>query len=74
MHYSSPKSKKEKRNHNEYISSDDFIKFIKFLKRYNKDVDIMLEAKGKDLALVKLVYELKFKENYHFIDESSFTI
>ena len=74
MHYSSPKSKKEKRSHNEYISSDDFIKFIKFLKRYNKDVDIMLEAKGKDLALVKLVYELKFKENYHFIDESSFTI
>lgn len=74
MHYSSPKSKKEKRSHNEYINSNDFIKFITFLKKYNKDVDIMLEAKGKDLALVKLVYELKFKENYHFIDESSFTI
>ena len=74
MHYSSPKSKKEKRTHNEYINSDEFINFIAFLKRYDKDIDIMLEAKGKDFALVKLVYELKFKENYHFIDESSFTI
>ena len=74
MHYSSPKSKKEKRTHNEYINSDEFINFIAFLKRYDKDIDIMLEAKSKDLALVKLVYQLKFKENYHFIDESSFTI
>lgn len=74
MHFSSPKSKKEKRTHNEYINSDEFIKSIDFLRKYNKDIDIMLEAKGKDLALVKLVYELKFKENYHFIDESSFTI
>lgn len=74
MHFSSPKSKKEKRTHNEYINSDKFIKFIDLLRKYNKDIDIMLEAKGKDLALVKLVYELKFKENYNFIDESSFTI
>ena len=74
MHFSSPKSKKEKRSHNEYINCKDFINFIAFLKRYDKDIDIMLEAKAKDLALVKLVYELKFKENYNFIDESSFTI
>ena len=74
MHFSSPKNKKEKRSHNEYINSNDFINFIASLKRYDKDVDIMLEAKAKDLALVKLVYELKFKENYNFIDESSFTI
>lgn len=74
MHYSSPKSKKEKRSHNEYIYSEEFINFIDILKEYNIDTDIMLEAKGKDLALVKLVYELKYKENYKFIDESSFNI
>lgn len=74
MHYSSPKSKKEKRSHNDFINSNEFISFINFLKKYNKDIDIMLEAKEKDLALVKLVYELKYKENYTFIDESSFTI
>lgn len=74
MHYSSPKSKKEKRSHNEYIYSDEFINFIEIIKEYNIDTDIMLEAKGKDLALIKLVYELKYKEIYKFIDESSFNI
>jgi len=73
MHYSTPKSKKEKRSHNEYINTDEFIKFIELLKKYNKDTDIMLEAKGKDLALIKLVMELKYK-NYKFIDEFSFTL
>ena len=72
MHYSTPKSKKEKRSHNEYINTIEFIKFIEILKKYNNDTDIMLEAKGKDLALIKLVMELKYK-NYNFIDECSFT-
>lgn len=74
MHFSSPKNKKEYRSHNEYINSNDFIKFINILKKYNKDTDIMLEAKGKDLALIKLVHELKYKENYNFLDEFSFTL
>lgn len=74
MHYSSPKSKKEFRTHNDYINSLEFINFLNILKKYNINTDIMLEAKAKDLALVKLVYELKYKENYKFIDESSFII
>ena len=71
MHYSSPKSKKEFRTHNEFINSNEFINFLNILQKFNTDTDIMLEAKAKDLALIKLVYELKFKENYKFIDESS---
>ena len=74
MHFSTEKSKKEKRSHNEYINVLDFINFIDLLRNYNKDTDIMLEAKGKDLALIKLVMELKYQKNYNFIDESSFTI
>ena len=74
MHFSTPKSKKEKRSHNDFINSKDFIYFINLLKKYNIDTDIMLEAKGKDLALLKLVNELKYKENYKFTDESSFTL
>lgn len=73
MHFSSPKNKKEFRTHNEFINSEDFIKFINLIKIYNIDTDIMLEAKNKDLALIKLVFELKFKEKYNFLDESSFT-
>lgn len=74
MHFSSPKSKREFRNHNEYINVDDFIEFINILSKYNKDIDIMLEAKAKDEALFRLVRELKYKSNYKFIDETSFLI
>lgn len=76
FHFSSPKSnlKKEFRSHHDYINSDDFIKFINMLKIYNKDVDIMLEAKAKDDALSRLVRELKYKTNYKFINETSFII
>lgn len=74
MHYSSPKSKKEFRAHNEYVNSNDFIIFLNKLKCYNIDTDIMIEAKAKDLALIKLMYELKYKQNYKFIDECSFNI
>ena len=56
------------------LYSDDFIKFINMLKIYNKDVDIMLEAKAKDDALSRLVRELKYKTNYEFINETSFII
>lgn len=76
FHFSSPKSKlkKEFRSHHDYINSDDFIKFINLLKPYNKDVDIMLEAKAKDDAISRLVRELKYKTKYKFIDETTFKI
>lgn len=76
FHFSTPKSKlkKEFRSHHDYINSDDFIKFINILEPYNKDIDIMLEAKAKDDAISRLVRELKYKTNYKFIDETSFII
>ena len=76
VHFSSPKnnSKKDFRSHNDYIDSDKFTTFLEILKKENKDVDIMLEAKAKDYALTKLVRELKYKTNYKFIDDSTFII
>lgn len=76
MHFSSPKSKlkKEYRSHNDYIDVKEFIKFINILKKENKDIDIMLEAKKKDEALFRLVRELKYQTNIKFLDETSFMI
>lgn len=74
IHFSSPKNKKEFRSHHEYIDSDEFIKFIEKIKFINRDFDIMIEAKGKDDALFKLVRELKYKTNYTFLDETTFKI
>ncbi len=62
MHYSSPKSKlkKEFRTHHDFINYEQFASFLNILKKYNKDVDIMLEAKAKDEALFRLIRQLKY--------------
>ncbi len=76
VHFSSPKNKTKKdyRSHNDYIVCDDFILFLEKVKKYNINLDIMLEAKEKDNALFKLVREIKYKTDYQFIDETSFYI
>ena len=76
MHFSSPKNKtkKEFRSHHDFINSDSFINFIELIKVYNKDIDIMIEAKAKDMALFKLTRELKYKTDYKFLDETTFIV
>lgn len=74
MHFSTPKNNKNIRTHNDYIDSDKFIEFLSILQKYNKDIDIMIEAKQKDMALFKLIRELKYKTNYKFIDETTFEL
>lgn len=76
MHFSSSKSKLKNdiRSHNDYINVDDFIKFIEIIKKYNKDVDIMIEAKKKDEALFRLIRQLKYKTDYQFIDDTTFEV
>lgn len=64
IHFSSPKDKKNKRSHNDYINVDDFINFIERIKFTKKDFDVMIEAKKKDEALFKLIRELKYKCDY----------
>ena len=76
MHFSSPKSKlkKEFRSHSDYINKECFIKFINILKKQDKDIDIMLEAKAKDDAVSRLARSLKYKTNYKFLDDTTFII
>lgn len=76
MHFSSPKSKlkKEFRSHSNYINKECFIKFINILKKQDKDIDIMLEAKAKDDAVSRLARCLKYETNYKFLDETTFII
>lgn len=76
MHISSAKNKTKKdfRSHNDYIMPSDFINLINLVKKYDTDIDIMIEAKAKDDALFRLVRQLKYKTDYNFIDETSFYI
>ena len=74
MHFSSPKSKlkKEFRSHSNYINKESFIEFINIIKKQDKDIDIMLEAKAKDDAISRLVRCLKYETNYKFVNETTF--
>ncbi len=64
MHFSCSLSTKQKRNHSTYINYNSFIKFLKLLKPLNTDIDIMLEVKGKDEALFRLIRQLKFYKDF----------
>lgn len=73
MHLSSKKNNKEFRSHHDYININDFIELTNILKTQNKNIDIMIEAKQKDMALFKLIRELKYKD-YKLIDETTICI
>lgn len=72
IHFSSPKSKKEFRNHSDYIDCDKFLMFLEEIKFINQDIDIMLEVKEKDDALFRLVRQIKYKKQYKFINSTTF--
>lgn len=76
MHISSPKNKtkKEFRTHNDYIDYNDFNELINLIKLYNKDIDIMIEAKMKDDSLFRLMRRIKYEKDYKFLDETSFYV
>ena len=60
VHFSSSKSKKEFRSHHDYINIKEFIIFLDMIKKYNRDIDIMIEAKMKDDALFRLIRQLRY--------------
>ena len=64
IHFSSPKDKKNKRSHSDYINVDDFIEFLEKIKFTNRDFDVMIEAKQKDDSVFRLTRQLKYKTDY----------
>ena len=76
IHYSSPKEGEFDRKHADYINASDFAKFLDLAKEnVDVDFDVMIEAKKKDLALFKLVKDLKeMKYPCEFIDDSTLKI
>lgn len=58
VHLSSPKSEKEIRSHADYVDVQFVLPFLQLVKELNVDIDVMIEAKKKDLALMKLLNDL----------------
>lgn len=72
IHFSSPKSIKDFRSHADYIVFDEFYNFLNIAREVGMDFDVMLEAKAKDLALLKLSEELAEKEDVSRINNGEF--
>lgn len=58
VHLSSPKSETAFRSHADYVSKEFVLPFLKMVKEINMDIDIMIEAKMKNLAMQMLVEEI----------------
>lgn len=72
VHFSSPKSDKQFRHHAPDINPDDFINFIQMADEFwNDDIDIMLEAKNKDVAVFNLIDNLKHYECIELIPDKA---
>ncbi|WP_096435530.1 UV DNA damage repair endonuclease UvsE [Alteribacter populi] len=59
MHISSPKAAPLDRNHADYIDANRFLRFLKEVNGSVKQLDVMIEAKQKDAALVQLMTDLE---------------
>ena len=59
----------------DYINANDFVVFLENTRKFDRDIDVMLECKEKDLALFKLAKEIKeLKPEYQWIDNTSFIV
>lgn len=72
IHFSSPRESELDRKHSDYINSHDFVEFLELSKCFQRDFDVMLEAKQKDLALLKLIEDIKnIKSNWKWLDQTT---
>jgi len=74
IHFSSPKSPSSFRSHADEIDFEEFLSFLESVKTLNRDFDIMLEAKNKDIALLNLSGKLENVEGIKKINESEFEL
>jgi UV DNA damage endonuclease len=75
FHFSTPRDHEKDRKHADYINAVDFVDFIEKCKRFDTDIDVMLEAKQKDLSLYKLVEDTKeLRPDWEWIDGSTLRV
>lgn len=74
IHLSSPRSEKDIRSHADYVEKSDFLPFLYKAKEVGMDFDVMIEAKQKDLALHKLMKDLKGEAGIEIINGAEILI
>jgi UV DNA damage endonuclease len=74
IHLSSPKDEKHFRSHANNVEASFLLDFLAQAKQLDRDFDVMIEAKNKDLALFTLMTELKRMPHIRFIDETTIEV
>ena len=74
VHFSSPRSAKDYRSHADFIDYAEFMEFISITEKTGRDIDIMLEAKSKDMALLKLSDELASTDGLTRLNNGEYVI
>lgn len=75
IHYSTPRAHKLDRKHADYINAIEFVNFLELFKTLDTNLDVMIEAKNKDLALFKLHNDIKrLKPEWTWLDNSTILI
>jgi UV DNA damage endonuclease len=76
IHVSSPKSEKDLRGHADGVEVEPLLDFLRHIAADTPALDVMIEAKRKDEALVQLMQKLAFyqDEGVEWVDESTVRI
>lgn len=74
IHVSSPKNNKSIRSHADYVDPAQLITFLRDIAPITPRLDVMLEAKMKDSALIQLIEDLKSDEHIKLLDQASFEL
>jgi len=71
IHVSSPKNSKDFRSHADFVAVEDLLPFLKVAKELNRDLDVMVEAKQKDIAMFQLLGDLEKVPGIKRIDHAT---
>ncbi|WP_396126223.1 hypothetical protein [Anaerobacillus sp. CMMVII] len=71
IHVSSPKEGKDDKRHHDFIDVTRLMSFLNDIKGTVDHVDVMIEAKMKDEALIQLMQDLKKRADCSLISEAS---
>jgi len=74
LHFSSPRSEKNCRAHADDIDFDSLYRFLKTAREFDRDIDIMVEAKNKDRALFNLMGRFKETAGIEVVGGASFLV
>ncbi|MBD2865869.1 UV DNA damage repair endonuclease UvsE [Paenibacillus oceani] len=75
IHMSSPKSLKDVRGHADYVEADKLLAFLRMAAEAGTErLDVMLEAKMKDAALLRLMEDIRNRSGIRIADQACFEI